>query len=57
MANVIIQSTETNLTKVVFKNMTPQQAQTIADHMNTLNRLTAEKTGDIIRLVFKVIGK
>ncbi len=57
MANVIITSTETNLTKIVFHDMTMENAKTIADHMNTLNKLTAERTGQIIKLVFKAIGK
>jgi hypothetical protein len=57
MANVIITSTETNLTKIVFHDMTLANAKTIADHMNTLNKLTAERTGQIIKLVFKAIGK
>lgn len=56
MANVIITSPESNLTKVVFRNMTIEQANTIAAHMNKLNQIAAEHTGKIIRLVFKVIG-
>ena len=57
MANIIIQSTETNLVKIVFKNMANEQAIAIADHMNTLNKMAAERTGEIIKIIFKVIGK
>lgn len=56
MANVIITSPKSNLITVVFRNMTTEQANTIAAHMNTLNKVAAEHTGKIIRLVFKVIG-
>lgn len=57
MANVIITSPESNLTTVVFRNMTIEQAKTIAAHMNNLNKVAAEHTGKAIRLVFKAIGK
>lgn len=57
MANVIITSPESNLTTVVFRNMTNEQAKTIADHMNNLNKVAANHIGKTIQLVFKVISK
>lgn len=56
MAHIVIHSTETNIEKVVFRNMTLDTANTIADHMNTLALQAAKKVGDTVKLIFKVIS-
>lgn len=56
MANVIIQSTNTNLTKIVFHDMTRETAITIANHMNKLNEDMAKKMGETVKMIFRVIG-
>lgn len=56
MAHIEITSKENNLHTVVFKNMSLDNARAICDHMNKLNEDAAKKMGDVVKLIFRVIG-
>jgi len=57
MAYILLTSPESKLCKIVFKNLTPETAKVIADHMNRLSDRAAKQTGQTIKLVYRVIGK
>lgn len=57
MAHVVITAKDSNISKIVFRNMELNEAKAICAHMNRLNEFTAERMGKIIKLVFKVLEK
>jgi len=57
VAYVLLTSSESKLSRVVFKNLAPETAKIVADHMNRLSDKAAKQTGNTIKLVYRVIGK
>jgi hypothetical protein len=57
MAFIVLQTPKGELSKIVFTAMTLETAETIANHMNTLNINAAKKIGQAVKFVYKVIGK
>jgi hypothetical protein len=43
--------------RVAFDNMSIEDAKHVAERMNRLNKLTAKKMGQIIKMVFKAKGE
>ena len=57
MAYIVLTSNQSNLCKVVFKNMTIKTAMIIANRMNGLAKLYEKNHVGSIQLTYKVIGE